>query len=110
MNGTSGYSHTKHGHSTQITRRNTDHEDDIVSGDTMNVDIPLYAPKPDMDTFIKPSVIVFSHWYDRVQYSTMRCTLRYDTLSLHSAQEYCTGCNTAQYITVKEITVQDTEW
>ena len=42
---TSGYSHTKRSHSTQITRQNTDHEGDIVSGDTMNVYIPLYAPE-----------------------------------------------------------------
>ena len=54
---TSGYSHTKRSHSTQITRQNTDHEDGIVSGDTMNVYIPLYAPDSDMNAFIKPSVI-----------------------------------------------------
>ena len=35
----------------------TDHEDGIVSGDTMNVYIPLYAPDSDMNAFIKLSVI-----------------------------------------------------
>ena len=40
----------------------------------------------------------------------MQSTSSTSTLSFHSAQEYCTGCNTAQYITVQEITVQDTEW
>ena len=33
------------------------HEDGIVSGDTMNVYIPLYTPESDMNDFIKPSVI-----------------------------------------------------
>ena len=50
------------------------HEDGIVSGDTMNFYIPLYTPKSDMTAFIKPYIMVFSHWYDRVQYSTMHCT------------------------------------
>ena len=53
----SGYSHTKRSHSKQISRQNTDHENGIVSGDTMNVYIPLYAPESVMNAFIKPSVI-----------------------------------------------------
>ena len=40
-NETSGYSHTKRSHSTQIIRQNTGHEDGFVSGDTINVYIPL---------------------------------------------------------------------
>ena len=86
------------------------HEDGIVSGDTIIVYIPLYITESDLTAFIKPSGIVFSHWYDRVQYSTMHCTSKYGTLSLHSALEYCTTrCNIERYITVQEITVQDTE-
>ena len=54
---TSGYSHTKRSHSIQIARQNMDHEDGIVSGDTMNVYIPLYAPESDMNVFSKPSII-----------------------------------------------------
>ena len=44
-------------HSIQIARHNTDHEDGMVSGDTTNVYIPLYAPESDMNVFSKPSVI-----------------------------------------------------
>ena len=101
----SGYSHTKRSHSTQIARHNTDHEDGMVSGDTMNVYIPLYAPESDMNVFSKPSVINIQPlvWeYNKVH----ALHIQYDTKSLHSAQEYyITGCNIARYITVKEITV-----
>ena len=50
---------------------NTDHEDGIVSGNTMNVYIPLYAPESDMNAFIKPSVISTQPlvW----KYSTVHC-------------------------------------
>ena len=66
----------------------------------------LYTPESELTAFIKPSVTVCSHWYDRVQYSTMHYTSEYGTLSLHSAQEYyITRCNIAWYITVQEITV-----
>ena len=102
---TSGYSHAKCSHSTQIARQNTDHEDGIVSGKTMNVYIPLYAPESDMNVFSKPSVINIQPlvWeYNKVH----ALHIQYGAISLHSAQEYCiTGCSIARYITVQEITM-----
>ena len=52
-----GYLDNKTQSAHKLPRHSTDHGDGMVSGDTMNVYIPWYAPESDINILSKPSVI-----------------------------------------------------